>query len=150
MRVGFVKQNISFAGEALEQVGDGRGWWHPKRSDTTFLDFDFRLWAHSWPNCLRETPKIGRGELISVASLCIYYLTNLKTKINKRGDCYFCFVFYFTFESERKEKLQIKLKFGWFIILIFEAFSSTRVIQGQVPLIGEPGSPLYWFTLIHI
>lgn len=25
LRVGFVKQNISFAGEALEQVGDGRG-----------------------------------------------------------------------------------------------------------------------------
>lgn len=25
LRVGIVKQNISFAGEALEQVGDGRG-----------------------------------------------------------------------------------------------------------------------------
>lgn len=25
LRVGFVEQNISFAGEAMEQVGDGRG-----------------------------------------------------------------------------------------------------------------------------
>jgi hypothetical protein len=49
--------NISFAGEALEQVGDGRGWWltfKKKWQLSRFLTLEFRLWAHTWPNCHRE------------------------------------------------------------------------------------------------
>ena len=73
----------------MEQVGDGRGWWYPKRSDN-FLDLDVRFWAPTWRNyCHRENTTKG-GELIQVwlpyvvITISIYYSTNLKQRI-KRG-----------------------------------------------------------------
>lgn len=69
MCVGFVKQSISFAGEAMEQVGDGRGWWYPEISDNFSLTLDCE------PPYLKRKKQKGGELIISVTSLFIYLFT---------------------------------------------------------------------------